>query len=200
MHEKEASFCKSYAKKRQLPESWSSHPKPAPSQTGSCSLCCREKAVFSLGFLSLKPLPTLRSPCTLLPREGSSSSSLFDSEHGSVRYLPHLALSSKPFPDPTPGAEAADHPLLSQGCPTLLLICVSIRDSEHFPAFLLCRKGQRPFPLPSPSPVKAGVQCTSSHFSAIPRKATARAAMSHEGAGRQGLSFVKSQCPFSCSD
>lgn len=185
-----------------MPKSVSSQSLGAATQSQphprSCSLCCREKAVFSLGFLSLKPLPTLSSPCTLLPREGSSSSSLFDSEHGSVRYLPHLALSSKPFPDPTPGAEAADHPLLSQGCPTLLLICVSIRDSEHFPAFLLCRKGQRPFPLPSP--VKAGVQCTSSHFSAIPRKATARAAVSHEGAGRQGLSFAKSQCPFSCSD
>lgn len=55
VHEKEASFCKSYAKKHRLPESWSSHPKPAPSQTGSCSLCCPEKAVFSLGFISFEP-------------------------------------------------------------------------------------------------------------------------------------------------
>lgn len=55
VHEKEASFCKSYAKKRRLLESWSSHPKPAPSQTGSCSLCCPEKAVFSLGFISFEP-------------------------------------------------------------------------------------------------------------------------------------------------
>lgn len=74
VREKEASFCKSYAKKHRLPESWSSHPKPAPSQTGSCSLCCPEKAVFSLGFISFEPLAMLSSPCTCLPREGGSSS------------------------------------------------------------------------------------------------------------------------------
>lgn len=139
-----------------------------PDQT--CLCCCSEKSVFYLGFISFEPLSKLSFPAPTCP--GMAGAPLFPWLILGVVALPALLpLAARTLLDLREQRRLTP---LSQECPTLLLICFFIWDSEHFSVFLLCRKGQRLFTLLSS--VEACV--CSNHFPSTPRKAAARPAMS----------------------
>lgn len=89
MQEKEASFCKSCAQELRLLEPGSSSPGPViPVQT--CLLCCPEKSVFYLGFISFEPLSKLSCPAPTCP------------ETAGAPLFPWLILGAVALPAPAP--------------------------------------------------------------------------------------------------